>query len=203
VTETAGNGADVRAGSDQLCGTEMAQVMKAHVHPDAFGYPPEGLAETVRFERSRAVGLDAQYVSVGPESHPNLAGSPLHPFPVSDEHSQGEGVKGQATVGVGFRRPDHQLTMIEPILDNPAYPEAARLEVEVAPPQAAELTPRQPVTAARAMATPKTCERLSSAASINFRMVAGLAAAGVRARSGGGLAFSVTAVGTIPQRTAW
>jgi hypothetical protein len=140
VTETASDGADVRAGSDQLSGAEMTQVMKAHVHPDPLGYPPECLAETVWFERFRAIGLDAQYVSVGPEDRVDLAGNFLRPFPASDEHSHGERVEGQATVGVSFRRPDHQLTMIEPMLDGPAYPEPARFEVEVAPPQAAELT---------------------------------------------------------------
>jgi len=73
VTETAGHGADIRAGSDQLSGAEMTQVMKADIHSNPFGHAPESLAQTVRFERLGAVRLDAQYVSVGREDRANLA----------------------------------------------------------------------------------------------------------------------------------
>lgn len=141
VTETAGHGSDIRAGSDQLSGAEMTQVMKADIHSNPLGHAPEGLAQTVRFERLGAVRLDAQYVSVGREDRANLAGNLVHTFPVGYEHGQGERVEGHATVGVSLCRPNHQLTMIEPMLDSPSHPDAARLEVEIAPPQAAELTP--------------------------------------------------------------
>ena len=59
MTEAAGDGADVRAGSDQLSGAEMAQVMKPDFHSGSFSHPPEGLAKTVWFERLGAVGRDA------------------------------------------------------------------------------------------------------------------------------------------------
>lgn len=203
MTETAGYGANIRAGSDQLSGAEMTQVMKADIHSNPFGHSPEGLAQTVRFERLGAVRLEAQYVSAGREDRANLAGNLVHPFPVAHEHGQGERVEGHATVGVGLRRPDHRLTMIEPMFDSPAHPDAARLEVEIAPPQAAALTSPAPGDRCQGNGGAEHV-RASFLGSLYQLSYSGRARGRGRSRpKGGGLAFSVTGAATMPQRTAW